>query len=67
MNNFRARLKPDDMPMTGRLTREGKHRYILDMRFKRSQRYYGWEIISAVNKRDARAQVKRLYPHVTVK
>ena len=59
--------RPDNFPMTGRITRLSKGRYVLDMRFAASRRPYGSEIINAASKRDAVKKARALYPYVEVK
>ena len=63
--------KPVNMPMVGVLTRlskkrdeHGQHMFALDMRFKQSKRYYGYEYLYAVDKRAALKQVHKMYPFV---
>lgn len=64
----------DDMPMVGKLTRmskkrdtHGLHKFVLAIRFKKSGRSYGEEFISATDRRHAKRQAKKFYPHVRVK
>ena len=54
--------RPADLPLEGMVTRESKGRYIVDIYFKQSSRYYGNEIICASHQREAKKWAERLYP-----
>lgn len=63
-----------DMPMVGALARESKkrnsegyHRYVLVLRFKQSHRWYGDDIIYAVDMRNAKLLARRLHPQARIK
>ena len=56
--------RPDDMALTATVTRVSKHRYVADVYAKKTSRIIDIELLTAPSKREAFAQLKRMYPSI---
>jgi hypothetical protein len=58
------RKTPDLMPMTCEVTRIGKGKYLCELHFALSKRYYDCEVIECRTKTIAKHRVKRMHPNI---
>ena len=74
VHNAMRTKRPDALPMVGRLTCESKkrdeyglHRYVLTLKFAKSRRHYGDEIIHAATRKAALKLARRMFPSAKVR
>lgn len=60
---FRTK-RADDMPLTCRITREGKGKFTADIVFTKSRRSYGAELVFADGVKLVKAHLLKLYPTI---
>lgn len=65
MNMAYRTARPDDMPLHGRIIREGKGKYAVIITFAKSRRHYEDEVVHAPNQKAVKAKLLRLYPTIT--
>lgn len=55
----------DDMPMQGRILREGKGKYVVMINFTKTKRHYHDELVFAKDQKAVKAHIKLMYPTLT--
>jgi hypothetical protein len=62
--NARAHKRAELLPMTARILREKKHRYVVVIKFTQSKRVYEVTLVHALNIKTVKAQILREFPHM---
>ena len=59
-----ATKRPEFLPMVAMVTRESKGQYIVTIKFTKSKRLYGEEMVFAPNIKLVKAHIVKLYPGI---
>ena len=60
-------IRADDMPLVGRILKESKGKYAVQLTFKKTSRHYSDELVFANSVKLVKAHILKMYPSVKFK